>query len=204
VKVRSSGPVPSGNVYDKYASRNPFERALVGRFLSALDASLPARPPAQVLDLGAGEGVVSRRVLQRFPAASVIGVDLARPAGPAPWPEGGWQAVLADVARLPFVAAGAELVLAVELLEHVADPRPVLAEIARVAAGRVVLSVPKEPVWRAGNVLRGRYLSRLGNTPGHLHHWSRREFTALVSGHLRIVEVRSPLPWTVVVADARP
>lgn len=197
-------PNPGGNLYDKYGSRNPFERALVGRFLASLDAALPARSPARVLDLGAGEGVISRRVLQRFPAASVIGVDRAPPPGPEPWPQGGWQAVLADVAHLPFAPASADLVLALELLEHVDDPRPVLAEIRRVAAGRVVLSVPHEPVWRVGNVLRRRYLSRLGNTPGHVQHWRQREFTALVSGHLRIVDVRTPVPWTLVVADAGP
>jgi hypothetical protein len=30
--------------------------------------------------------------------------------------------------------------------------------------------VPREPIWRIGNMARGRYLGDLGNTPGHIQH----------------------------------
>jgi 2-polyprenyl-3-methyl-5-hydroxy-6-metoxy-1,4-benzoquinol methylase len=94
-------------------------------------------------------------------------------------------------------------VLAIEVLEHLADPTVALAEIARVARGTVVLSVPLEPLWRIGNLLRGRYVSAWGNTPGHIGHWRRREFVRLVSDFLEVVAVSSPVPWTMVAARPR-
>ena len=40
---------------------------------------------------------------------------------------------------------------------------------------------PREPLWRGLNIARGAYLKDLGNTPGHLNHWSKRGFVALLS-----------------------
>ena len=71
--------------------------------------------------------------------------------------------------------------------------------MARCAQRWLLASVPREPLWRALNVARGAYVSRLGNTPGHLNHWSRRAFIRLLSAHGEIVEVRSPFPWTMLL-----
>ena len=57
----------------------------------------------------------------------------------------------------------------------------------------------REPLWRALNVLRGAYVRELGNTPGHLNHWSKRSFVELLSRHGEVVEVRAPFPWTMLL-----
>jgi hypothetical protein len=49
------------------------------------------------------------------------------------------------------------------------------------------------------NMARGAYLKDLGNTPGHVNHWSRRGFEALLSKHGEVVETRAPFPWTMVL-----
>ena len=192
--------VPTGNTYDKYASTNPVERRLMAGFFAALDACLPDRAPASVLEVGVGEGEVSARVRERYPAAAVTGVDLPDPALAAEWRERGVVALFGDIARLPFPSGAFDLVLAIEVLEHVPDPAAGLAELARVSRGDLVLSVPREPVWRAANMARGKYLGALGNTPGHVQHWSRRGFSRFVGSQLAVATVRSPFPWTMVAA----
>ena len=47
---------------------------------------------------------------------------------------------------------------------------------------------------------RFTYVTHLGNTPGHLKHWSSREFVGLVSKYFEVVEVKKPIPWTMVLA----
>jgi len=64
--------------------------------------------------------------------------------------------------------------------------------------------VPREPIWRILNMARGKYWRALGNTPGHLQHWSRSGILGLLAEHFEIVEVRTPLPWTMVLCRARP
>ncbi|MCA9691003.1 MAG: hypothetical protein KC636_15460, partial [Myxococcales bacterium] len=90
-----------------------------------------------------------------------------------------------------------------EVLEHLEDPAAGLAELARVARGHVLLSTPWEPAWRAMNVARGRYLRALGNTPGHIQHFSRRGLLRLAQTRLDVVAVRRPLPWTVLLGTPR-
>lgn len=195
--------VPTGNTYDKYASSNPVERRLMSGFFAALDDALPASPPAAVLEVGVGEGEVSERIRARYPDARVVGVDLPDSELAASWHERGLAGVFGDIAHLPFPSGSFDLVLAIEVLEHVPDPAAGLAELARVSRGDLVVSVPREPIWRVANMARGKYLSALGNTPGHVQHWSRRGFARFVASQVDVVTVRAPFPWTMVAARVR-
>ena len=195
--------IPTGNTYDKYASTNPIERRLMAGFFAALDAALPADAPATVLEVGVGEGEVSARVRERWPGATVVGADLPDDDLAGSWRQRGMTGLFADIARLPFPAKAFDLVLAIEVLEHVPDADAALAELARLARGHLVLSVPREPIWRVANMARGKYLGALGNTPGHIQHWSRRGFVAQVGAHVEVVTVRTPFPWTMIGARVR-
>ena len=133
----------------------------------------------------------------------MVGIDLEDPKLRAEWAARDGRANLEframSAERLEFADDEFDLVAATEVLEHVAEPERVLAEMARVARRSLLVSVPREPLWRALNVARGAYLRDLGNTPGHLNHWSRRGFVALLGGYGEVVEIRSPFPWTMLL-----
>jgi hypothetical protein len=71
--------------------------------------------------------------------------------------------------------------------------------MARCAKRYLLVSVPREPLWRGLNLARGAYVKQLGNTPGHLNHWSKRSFIGLLGKHGEVVEARSPFPWTMLL-----
>jgi SAM-dependent methyltransferase len=198
----STAAVPVGNAYDKEGSTNPIERRLVRGFTNALLDFLPSGP-CDALEVGCGEGGQLKKVAAAVPGLRLVGVDLPSPALAARWEGLDADMVCSSGAALPFRDGTFDLVLALEMLEHVPDPDLVLAEIARVARGRVVLSVPWEPAWRLGNIARGRYLRQLGNTPGHLQHFTRKGFLRVVDRHLDVIDVRRPFPWTFVHAEVR-
>jgi len=201
--AQASTAVPIGNAYDKYASKNPIERRLMDGFFRALEQCLPDAPPASILEVGVGEGEVAERVRERFPGSRFVGVDLPDPELRSRWQAVGLSGAFADIARLPFPDDAFDLVLAIEVLEHVPNPPAALREVRRVARSHVVLSVPREPVWRAANLARGKYVRALGNTPGHINHWSKRGFHRLVADHLGVQSVVAPFPWTMIAAEAR-
>ena len=191
-----------GNVYDKYATTNPIERRLVGGFLAQL-GELAARTGArEAHEVGCGEGELSIMLARR--GLSVRGsdiseqvVDEARARAAAAGLEIAFKA--APVTSLEPGADAAELVVCCEVLEHVDDPVAGLETLAGLARPWLLLSVPREPLWRALNLARLKYVGELGNTPGHLNHWSRRGFLDFLAKRVELVEVRSPLPWTMAL-----
>ena len=63
---------------------------------------------------------------------------------------------------MPFADGEFDVAAAIEVLEHVPDPEHTVAEMARVASGHLLVSVPREPLWRGLNMARGAYLKDLG------------------------------------------
>jgi 2-polyprenyl-3-methyl-5-hydroxy-6-metoxy-1,4-benzoquinol methylase len=193
--------VPTGNTYDKYGSANPVVRRLMARFERDTSELLEFARPASILDVGCGEGVLTEQWARAIDGR-LVGIDLDDPKLRVEWerrprPNLEFRTGLGD--SLPFADDEFEAATAMEVLEHVPDPDAVLAEMSRVASRWLLVSVPREPLWRALNVARGAYLKDLGNTPGHLNHWSKRSFAQLLGRHGETVELRSPFPWTMAL-----
>jgi 2-polyprenyl-3-methyl-5-hydroxy-6-metoxy-1,4-benzoquinol methylase len=200
--TKSSEGIVTGNTYDKYGSTNPVVRRLMAGFESNLDELLSAAAPQSLLDVGCGEGVLVHQWAQRMPAARIVGIDLEEESIQQGWaqrqaPNLEYRVMKAE--NLPFGDDEFDCATAIEVLEHVPDPEHTVAEMARVARAHLIVSVPREPLWRGLNMARGAYLRDLGNTPGHLNHWSKRSFVRLLSRHGEVVEARSPFPWTMLL-----
>jgi 2-polyprenyl-3-methyl-5-hydroxy-6-metoxy-1,4-benzoquinol methylase len=201
-----SADVPTGNTFDKYGSTNPVVRRLMARFHSDLDELWSIAAPESVLDVGCGEGVLTHEWAGRLGERRVVGIDLDDPKLRAEWerrsrPNLEFQA--AEATALSFADGEFDVATAIEVLEHVPEPEATLAEMARVARSRLLVSVPREPLWRALNMARGAYLRDLGNTPGHVNHWSKRSFAVLLSRYGTVEETRSPFPWTMLLVRVR-
>lgn len=145
--------MPEAAFPEKQAVRRSFERAAgtydrnsvlqceVGiRLLRHLEPVKLA--PARVLDLGCGTGMFLPKLRERYPAAQLVALDIARPmleraARRAPW----WQRVLGrgprlvcgDAERLPLAAGAFDFVFSNLALQW-CDPKLVFAEAARVLA----------------------------------------------------------------------
>jgi 2-polyprenyl-3-methyl-5-hydroxy-6-metoxy-1,4-benzoquinol methylase len=194
--------VPTGNTYDKYGSTNPVVKRLMAGFEHNMLELLDRARPASIVDVGCGEGVLTEQWAQRFPSARLVGIDLDDAKLRAEWAHrqcANLEFVTGTGDTLPFGEGQFEAATAMEVLEHVPDPAAVLAEMARVSSRWLLASVPREPLWRALNVARGAYVRDLGNTPGHLNHWSKRGFAALLGRFGEVVELRSPFPWTMAL-----
>jgi len=191
---------PTGNTYDKYGSSHPLEQRMMRGFMRALDEMMAGLTPRRILEIGVGEGHVMARVRERFAGVPLVGLDLPDDDLGADWRKQGLPCMFGDATTLPFPDDSFDLVLAIEVLEHVPAPDNALSELSRVCSGTFVASVPFEPIWRAGNVLRGRYVKGLGNTPGHVNHWTRWGFRNFVESRFHVQQVRSPLPWTMTRA----
>jgi 2-polyprenyl-3-methyl-5-hydroxy-6-metoxy-1,4-benzoquinol methylase len=200
VTVDREGTV-TGNTYDKYGSSNPVVRRLMAGFEGTLEQLFTRAAPASLLDVGCGEGVLTHQWASRIDGR-VVGIDLDDPALHAEWakrqaPNLEYKVMKAE--NLPFADNEFDAATAIEVLEHVPDAEHTVAEMARVAQSTLIVSVPREPLWRGLNLARGAYWKDLGNTPGHVNHWSKRSFVRLLSRYGTVTEARSPFPWTMLL-----
>ena len=197
-----------GNHTQKYTAKNPAIRYLTGRWVDRLEGFLdrvaadPGSDRKRALEVGCGEGVISQKLDRRWD--SVVGLDLPDAGLRSEWRSRPGPAYLhASAFDLPFEDDQFDVVVAVEVLEHLGDPVRGLREIARVGSRHLVVSVPREPIFRGCNLIAGRYVKDLGNTPGHLNHWSSRSFVRFVGTVAEVRAVSKPFPWTIVWATLR-
>lgn len=198
------GPNTLKGSYYKYGTRNPVSRWLVGRFFKAVEELLGQIGFASALDIGCGEGFVTEFISKKNKQADIHACDIE---------VNGIENHILENSRINFSVQSIyslgfsnesfDLVVATEVLEHLESPEKALSEIKRLTRRYVILSVPREPLWRTLNMARLAYLKNLGNTPGHLQHWSRRGFKELISSKFDIVTMVTPLPWTIILAEKK-
>jgi hypothetical protein len=195
----------------KYGSTNPIVSRLLDRWTGRLHDVIGS-VTGTVVDVGVGEGLCLERVLAPgggpestglAPSpARVVGIeyrfDKAAVAA-ARLPD--VQLTVGDAGMLPFPDRSADLVMCIEVLEHLPTVGPAVAELARITSGRCVVSVPYEPWFRLGNLGRGKNVGRLGNDPEHLRAFTParlRRTLAVSFAHVRVV---TAFPW--LIAEAR-
>jgi ubiquinone/menaquinone biosynthesis C-methylase UbiE len=160
---------------------------------------------ARAIEIGCGEGFSTQRLAKLLPTNVTLEASeyVAHMIPNAQKLNPGMTITEESVYELQHRADAFDLVFFLEVLEHLDFPDTGLAELKRVTkpGGYLVLGVPREPIWCGLNMARGKYLKSFGNTPGHLNHWSTRGVKKFVAQHFGpVVEVKTPLPWTLLLA----
>ncbi len=197
---------------EKYENKNFAYRFAVERFLrrvAGAAASLPF-PARRILDVGCAEGFVikylkERRSKSELPELSEFyGIDVdsgaleeARKMNPGVFFE---QRSVFDAGA---IGKNFDLVLVLEVLEHLKNFDLALAALKSVNSDYFLFSVPREPFFRGINFLRGRYWNRWGNIPEHVNAWSKGKFRKIISAHFEIIGDFSCFPWTIFLAKKR-
>lgn len=188
----------------KYESRNPLHRCILGRFHRRVSDWLRETGAARVLDFGCGEGYFWRALSAHGPLPDVVGLDLRREAieaARASLPS--FTFIEGDLFQFDPAGRAFDLVIASEVLEHLYDPGAHLARLCELASGRVLLTVPHEPFFRLCNLARGRDISRLGDHPEHVQHWSARGFARFASRYLVVERIERVFPFLLLLGRPR-
>ncbi|MGH9212347.1 MAG: class I SAM-dependent methyltransferase [Acidimicrobiales bacterium] len=207
----------------KYGSSNPVVRRLLDRWSGRL-REVAGPMSGTVVDVGVGEGLCLERLVGRAAATTATGADgRARSVESEPMADietrlvgveyrfdkatvarrlPPLDVVVGDAGMLPFPDDAADLVLCIEVLEHLPTVAPAVAELARVCGGRCVVSVPWEPWFRLGNLGRGKNVRRFGNDPEHVHAFNPRRLRRALEQAFDQVRVVPAFPW--LIAEGRP
>jgi ubiquinone/menaquinone biosynthesis C-methylase UbiE len=184
----------------KYENKNPIAKYLVNKFYQGVENCVKHTGGGQYHEIGCGEGYSCERIINFLPESSSYSaseiedrnIESAKERNPD------IQIMKESVYELPYEDNSLDNIFLLEVLEHLDDPIKALSEISRVAKNHIIISVPREPLWCAMNLVRGKYITSLGNTPGHIQHWSKTKFIKLISQYGTVEHVESPIPWSIV------
>ncbi len=188
--------------YQKNTATNPISRFFLNNFYNVLLSELEILKPESILDAGCGEGFTLAKIKKAKIGKKLEGIeyfDEAIKIGKAINPD--ITIKKADIYKLPYKDNSFDLVICTEVLEHLETPEKALKELKRVSKKYVILTVPNEPLFTIQRILRGKNILKLGAHPEHIQHWSSDEFINFVKKSLKIITDKTPLPWTLVVAE---
>ncbi len=192
--------------YRKHMSDNPIQRRLIDRFHDKVTGIITRLEPATLLDAGCGEGFVADILQAKLPDAQITGFDVLEDSVKLAQLRNPRASIGAgDIYNIEHPDDSFDVVYCFEVLEHLHEPDRALAELARVARGHVVLSVPHEPFFCLANASRGKNLDvrPRGSDPDHRNFWSRSAFGEFASVSLDVTELTGSIPWTILVGIPR-
>lgn len=192
-----------GNFENKYESSFFVSKLLVKYFIRNFVNLLPDSNFKNIADIGAGEGYLTTILARKYSQSTIYASDISSKLLDKLKAKNKFRNVIferANVKKLKYKNNYFDLIILCEVLEHINNPNIALKEIYRVANKYVLISVPNEPVWRVLNILRFKYLKRLGNTPGHINHYSKKTILKLLRAEkFKIIKVKTTLPWIIIL-----
>jgi ubiquinone/menaquinone biosynthesis C-methylase UbiE len=188
----------------KYKKRGLINSFFNKRHLNATGSFINHNKIKRILDVGCGEGMPLYYLQSKLNDAQIYGIDndfekiemIKRNITKGNFTEG-------DIYSLPFENKSFDLIICLEVLEHLRFPEKALLEIKRVSSGSCLFSVPYEPIWSFLNVLRLKYLSSLGNTPDHKQKWTFNQFKKFIEKEFNILLAKVVIPWTFILCSPR-
>jgi ubiquinone/menaquinone biosynthesis C-methylase UbiE len=186
----------------KYSSNNPVSNFLVKNFLKRINTIIRELDFNSILDVGCGEGMLMSSLSdylidkKKCCAIDFDEKEVTDAKKNLPFCE----VQIGSIYEIPFENNSFELVTCTEVMEHLENPVTALEELYRVTIKYALISVPREPLWRVLNLARFSYIKDLGNTPGHLNHWSGKKFYEFISTKFNVIDIFHPTPWSVVIA----
>src|SRR5690606_24257144 len=145
-----------------HESQNPIQRALIDNFHAKAVELIRRARPSTILELGCGEGYVLSALIEAGVEAELTGIELDARAARIASERLGTRATIEQRDARELAADGRrfDMVMMLEVLEHIPDPAQMLPIVDSLTNGWVLLSVPWEPVFRGLNFMRGKNLTR--------------------------------------------
>jgi len=204
---RLENDIVIGNVYDKYGSSNPIVKRLMSAYSASLTKLIKKANADSIHEVGCGEGYWTLKWLEN--GIDARGSDFSeniiktakRNAKEKNLPENKFS--VRNIYDLDPSTDSANLIVCAEVLEHLDNPERALMSLTKVVGSFLIVCVPREPIWSVLNMARGKYWRDWGNTPGHIQRWSKSGFIGFIGKQFDIIDVETPLPWTMLLCKQK-
>ncbi|MFX0205487.1 MAG: class I SAM-dependent methyltransferase [Candidatus Hodarchaeota archaeon] len=194
---------------NKYQCQHPFAIKRIGRFYESLIKLIVSVKPGNMLNIGCGEGFDIKRIYEsgitnfgycygldlNFDSLKIAKKNLTNLR---------FHAVMGDIYYLPIKLDRFNVILCLEVLEHLNYPERALKEISQHFNGWCIFSVPNEPLYRLTRMIVFKQnILKLGNNSAHINRWSKNKFSHLIRKFFTVDDIITSFPWTIVLCHKK-
>lgn len=191
--------VYKGNI-KKYQTKNPILKLMMKKFNRDVTTIVSLCDPKKILDVGCGEGFTTIAMAKKFYKAKITAVDIDVEKIKYAKERNNFKNIhyiKGDVFKLSFNKNSFDLVICTEFLEHLKSYRLVLDILINLSREYILISAPNEPWYRMANIIRLKYVSRLGNTHGHVNNWTKDQLLKLLSQYGKVIKLTRSTLWNI-------
>lgn len=184
----------------KYQSKNCLKKFFIKLFIKRIIKIIEKFQVDNILDVGCGEGIIIYEISQKIPRIRIDGLDISSQSiqlAKKLLPDNIFFE--GDIIKMPFSDNSYNLVIALEVLEHLTEPELALQELKRVTRKYCLISVPWEPYFSLGNFLSGKNIKRLGKDSEHLQFWNKKQIIGLVNKYFQVISIKLSFPWIIIL-----
>lgn len=176
----------------KYISKNIAKRLLIKHYFNTINKTIVDIKVSELLEIGCGAGFSTQYLAKIFPnmESSECRDDLV---GQAKERNPTIRIRQESIYNLRRDDDSFDMVIVLEVLEHLRYPWRALEEVHRVGGRYFLFSVPNEPLWSLVHIS--------GDDPGHIQHWKKDEFKCLISEYFTVIKRATSFPWQIILAE---
>ncbi|MCK4744785.1 class I SAM-dependent methyltransferase [Candidatus Parcubacteria bacterium] len=189
---------------EKYQSKNFLKRAFIKRFIRQIVEIVQSLKISGILDAGCGEGLIIHNILRKIPKVKIDAFDISEQAlenAKKILPNNNF--FQGDITDIKLPSNDYDLIIALEILEHLENPEAALRELKRATKKYCLISVPWEPFFSLGNLSCGKNIKRIGKDKEHLQFWNKKEIVGIVEKYFDIISVKISFPWTIILGEKK-
>ena len=196
--------IPVGNYYNKYKSKNFIEQIIMRNFFKKFNLLLGNIKPKNILEIGCGEGYISKYVYDFFKGeVKIEAIDIDKniiEQAQKTYPN--IEFSVNSIYSLP-TDKKYDLIILSEVLEHLDNIPEALKKVKEIFQKFVIITIPNEPIWRILNILRLKYLKDFGNTPGHIQHFNKKSIVKVLNNYFNILRIFTPMPFIEILCEVK-
>jgi len=133
-----------------------------------------------ILDIGCGEGIMLEKLIRHYPHKKIIGLDIM-PENIQICTNLGLPIQLGDIYHLDIPNNSIDVVILMEVIEHLLDPSRAVKEIidALKPGGKLIIVFPNDASFLLARILTLKFKEALYD-PGHQKQWTHRKIRELL------------------------
>ena len=186
---------------EKHLSKNPLVRFLDKKLKKDIISEITKLKIKSMLDVGCGEGFITKEIAKNFLNIETHAID----------PEKQYIEYAKKFNSLPNITYQQatldtyhskkefDLILMTEVLEHLQNPRDYLMKAIAQSSKYILFTVPNEPFFRIGNFFSLKYIKDFGNTPGHIHNWTKHKLKKFLLKLNLKFKIKTSTFWNIIV-----